>query len=152
MILRWLGIGILAAAITACSSSPEQNSDEVIFSEPLPKTDTLREDANAIVVRLGEQNEVMVDGKMIHIDSLESELIRAQKLKGEDAVISLHQRVLTNVELYIRFQLAVEKNLMERREAASMKTFNEHYYHLEKKKRDIIDARYKLRILENRPH
>lgn len=153
MIIKLLGIAALAILLVTCSESkPESDSENYVYSDPLPESDTLREDENAIVIRLGITDEVMIDGKNIVVDSLPQELLKAQKIKGDSAVISVHMRLKTQYQLYADLQMILERNLYDKREAASLKQFNKHYLHLDDKQKAIIDSKHRLRILENRPH
>lgn len=105
-------------------------------------------DSNAITIRLGNTDTIMIEGNIVGLTELQESLMRAYRQKGDTATVVLHVLRETPYGTYAEAQRALEETLNYMRDSVAQNDFNLHYDDLKGVEKRQIDARYHLRVLE----
>lgn len=145
MIRRLFFLALLLAACTP--EQPYASKKE----ERLPqgkRIERLTADSNAIHLRLGVDQQILIGEHLTGLDSLEYYLRDAYQQKGDTATVVLHLQRETPYGHYAEAQRVLEELLNAQRDSVSLARFNMHYEDLAAAKQQGINRTYHLRILE----
>ena len=133
-------------------SSKSSSKRELSESEPttsrIKEVEFLKEDKNAIVIRMREDDSILVEDQITHIDSIASFLQLAREEKGNVATVVLYVQSKTSHGLYSQVQLTLENEIKRFQEEMALEEFNKHYDDLKESQKRKINEVYHLRILE----
>ncbi|MCR9171489.1 MAG: biopolymer transporter ExbD [bacterium] len=132
----------------SCNSDEKKIVKRPAPSIPSQQTEVLRNDANAIQIRLNNTNKVMIEGTIVDSVQLKSQLRLAKRQKGDTATVVLHVKGDTDFGMFAAVHRTLDELLLEDRDSIAQLRFKTFYDNLEGSQQAIIRRKYHLRIIE----
>ena len=143
----FLVLFVLAVTI-ACTQEVKKPKTQSAPALPAKTKEVLRDDANAIQVRLNTSNTAMINGEVVDSIQVKPQLRLAKKEKGDTATVVIHLRGDTEFGMFATVHQSLEELLIEERDSIAQLRFNTIYANLTETQQAIIKRRHHLRIIE----
>jgi len=134
--------------IISCNSGEKKIVKQPEPTLPAKTTEVLRDDVNAIQVRLNNSNSAMINSVIVDSIQVKSQLRLAKKEKGDTATVVLRVKGDTDFGMFATVHKSLEELLIEERDSVARLRFNTIYENLSGTQQAIIMRRHHLRIIE----
>jgi len=147
--MRTALVYLMLCALVGCQNDEENVKDP---RPEIPKMsnepDVLRDDDQAIQIRLGSEEEILVEGNQLHISEIKAALKNARIAKSDTATVVIHLQANSPYGVFAEVHATLEEMLKEVRDSVSQARFQSPYDDLNGTQRTIIDRKYHHRIIE----
>jgi biopolymer transport protein ExbD len=146
--LRYITLGAICVLIVACESKDKKVEKQSAPSVPSENIEILRNDANAIHVRLNSGNQAMIEGEIVDSAQVKEQLRLAKRVKGDTATVVMYLRGNTAYGMFAHVHQSLEELLVEERDSVAQLRFDTPFNNLSDVQQTVIKRKHHLRIIE----
>lgn len=147
--MKYAGILVVLIIIFGCQDDEKKPKPErTKLPSVAPKPDILRDDRNAIHIRLGAGEEILVEGNSMHISGLKQALKTAKNNKGDTATVVMFLQGDTQYGVFAEVHETLEELLNSDRDSIAKLRFDTPFNDLNETQRALITRKYHHRIIE----
>lgn len=143
--MKWLFISLL---LFSCNAGEKKIVKQPAPNVPSKTKEVLRNNANAIQIRLNNSDQAMIEGEIVDSTDLKSSIRMAKQTKGDTATVVLHVNADTRYGMFAAVHRTLEELLQEERDSVAQLRFNAGYDLLSETQRAIIKRKHHLRLIE----